>query len=105
MYIVVSEVARSHSSGPVEPERLVPARVRRSSWHLLRYSNFRCYFVGSLASNLGTWLQNTAQVLLAYQFTHSVFAVGVTACAQFVRIPLLSPWSAVLAGRFGTRSC
>jgi hypothetical protein len=27
------------------------------------------------SSNLGTWLQNIAQVLLAYQFTHSASAV------------------------------
>ena len=34
------------------------------------------YFIGSVTSNFGTWLQNTAQVVLACQLTHSVFAVG-----------------------------
>jgi MFS family permease len=70
---------------------------------LLRHRSFRLYFVGSLASNLGTWLQNTAQVLLAYQITHSVFAVGLVVSAQFAGILVLSPWAAVIADRLGSR--
>lgn len=47
-----------------------------SSWRVLRNPRFRLYFLGSVTSDLGTWLQNTAQVLLAYRFTHSVLAIG-----------------------------
>ena len=53
------------------------------------------------ASNFGTWLQNTAQVVLAYQLTRSVFAVGLVTCAQFSGPLLLGPWAAVLTHRFG----
>ncbi len=52
-------------------------------------------------SNLGTWFQNTAQVLLAYQLTHSVFMVGVVTAAQFMGSLLLSPWAAVVASWIG----
>jgi predicted MFS family arabinose efflux permease len=52
-------------------------------------------------SNLGTWFQNTAQVLLAYQLTHSVFTVGLVTCAQFSGSLLLGPWAAVIASRMG----
>ena len=46
-------------------------------WHTLRdNSGFRWYFLGSVTSDFGTWLQNTAQVLLAYQLAHSVLTVG-----------------------------
>jgi MFS family permease len=79
-------------------------RVLRFSWDLLSNRQFRRYFVSSLVSNLGTWLQNTAQVLLAYQFTHSVFAVGAVASAQFAGALLLSPWAPVLADRIGNRA-
>jgi predicted MFS family arabinose efflux permease len=75
-----------------------------SSWRLLRYRNFRWYFLGGLVSNLGTWLQNTAQVLLAYELTHSVFAVGVVVSAQFAGTLLVSPWAAVLANRIGYKT-
>jgi hypothetical protein len=71
----------------------------RSSWGVLRYPAFRLYFAGSLVSNLGTWVQNTAQVLLMYQLTHSVFAVGVVISAQFAGSLFLGPTAAVVAGK------
>ena len=93
-------------SGP--RERPAYARANRdtwrSSWQLLRQRDFRIYFFGSLASNLGTWLQSTAQVLIAYQVTHSVFTVGLIASAQFAGMVLVSPWAPVLADRFSTRA-
>lgn len=76
---------------------------KTASWHVLQQRHFLVYFVGSLISNLGTWLQNTAQMLLAYQLTHSAFAVGVVTCAQFSGFLLVGPWAASLAGRLGSR--
>lgn len=77
------------------------ARAGRSAWRVLRGRDFGLYFAGSLVSSTGTWLQNTAQVLLAYQLTRSVFAVGVVTCAQFSGSLLLGPWAAVVASRVG----
>jgi MFS family permease len=74
---------------------------RSSNWQALAHTKFRWYFIGSVTSNFGTWLQNTAQVVLAYQLTHSVFAVGLVTCAQFTSPLLLGPWAAVLAHKFG----
>lgn len=82
----------------------MPVETRRSAWRLLRHRNFRLYFAGSLISNLGTWLQNTVQVLLAYQLTHSVFTVGLVVSAQFAGTLLVSPWAAVIADRIGGRA-
>lgn len=76
---------------------------RSASWHVLRQHRFFVYFCGSLVSNLGTWLQNTAQMLLAYQLTHSAFAVGVVTCAQFSGFLLVGPWAGTLADRLGSR--
>jgi len=64
---------------------------------------FRLYFYGSVISDLGTWLQNTAQVLLAYQISHSVLMVGLVTCAQFSSPFVLGPFAAVQADRFGGR--
>jgi MFS family permease len=75
----------------------------RSSWGVLRYPAFGLYFAGSLVSNLGTWVQNTAQVLLMYQLTHSVFAVGVVISAQFAGSLFLGPTAAMVASRYGGR--
>jgi len=83
--------------------RAVHQKPRHSSWRVLRHHDFCLYFGGSLLSNVGTWLQNTAQVLLAYQLTHSVLAVGVVTCAQFAGSLFLGPWAAVVANRVGGR--
>jgi MFS family permease len=76
----------------------------RSSWQVLAQRDFRLYFFGSLISNLGTWLQSTAQVLIAYQLTRSVFTVGLIASAQFAGMIVVSPWAPVLADRFSPRA-
>jgi MFS family permease len=78
--------------------------VRATSWTVLRdEKNFRYYFYGSVTSDFGTWLQNTAQVLLAYRLAHSVFAVGLVTVAQFSSPLVLGPWAGVMADRFGGR--
>src|SRR5215470_12552697 len=77
--------------------------AKSASWHALTQRRFVVYFCGSLVSNLGTWLQNTAQMLLAYQLTHSAFAVGLITCAQFSGFLLPGPWAGTLAGRLGAR--
>jgi predicted MFS family arabinose efflux permease len=63
------------------------------SWHVLTYPGFRRYFFRSALSNMGTWLQNTAQALLAYHLTHSAFAVGVVVGAQFSPVLFVGPWA------------
>ena len=76
---------------------------KSASWRVLRHRRFLGYFVGSLVSNLGTWLQNTAQMLLAYQLTHSAFAVGLVTSAQFAGFLLIGPWAVTLAERVGSK--
>src|SRR5579862_5669913 len=73
---------------------------RRWMWEALAYPDFGLYFAGSVFSNLGTWLQNTAQALLAYQLTHSVLAIGAVVFAQFIWVLVAGPW----AGRFVSRT-
>lgn len=79
-------------------------QIRRTPWHVLRGNRgFRWYFFGSVTSDFGTWMQNSAQVLLAYQLAHSVLAVGLVTFAQFTSPLLLGPWAGVAADRFGGR--
>jgi len=82
---------------------LVKDEVQPNSWSVLRNPRFRWYFAGSVTSDLGTWLQNTAQVLLAYRLAHSALAVGLVTCAQFSSPLVLGPWAGVMTDRFGGR--
>jgi predicted MFS family arabinose efflux permease len=71
------------------------------NWQVLRQPGFSWYFSGSVVSNFGTWLQNTAQVVLAYQLTHSVFWVGLVTSAQFTSPLVLGAWAGVLTHKLG----
>lgn len=95
---------RGPSTSSKASQRAKPrhAVTRSLSWHALTYKGFRRYFIGSVVSNLGTWLQNTAQALLAYQLTHSVLAIGAVVCAQFSWVLMLGPWAGRVVNR--TRS-
>ena len=76
----------------------------RTPWHVLSENHaFRWYFLGSASSDFGTWLQNAAQVLFAYQLAHSVLTVGLVTFAQFTSPLVLGPWAGVAADRFGGR--
>ena len=86
--------SRSCSSAKASGYRRGRRGPKSSNWQVLAQPRFRWYFAGSVISNFGTWLQNTAQVVLAYQLTHSVFWVGLVTCAQFTSPLLLGPWAA-----------
>jgi MFS family permease len=79
------------------------ASRQSGSWRVLRAPNVRAYFIGSTVSNLGTWLQNTAQLLVAYQLTHSVFAVGVITSLQFSGFLTVGPWAGSVADKLGRK--
>jgi hypothetical protein len=82
---------------------LIRSGEHSTPWWVLRNQRFRLYFCGSVISDLGTWLQNTAQVLLAYQIAHSVLMVGLVTCAQFSSPLVLGPFAAVFTDKFGGR--
>jgi MFS family permease len=76
----------------------------RSPWRVLHsHAELKRYFIGSVASDFGTWIQNTAQVLLAYKLTHSALAVGLVTCAQFSSPLVLGPWAGMMANRLGSK--
>jgi MFS family permease len=90
-------------SGGRKPSIWDVLRHRKLVWSVLHYRKFRWYFGGSLVSNFGTWLQSTAQILLAYRLTHSVFAIGVLASAQFMCPLVLGPWAGMITNRLGSK--
>jgi MFS family permease len=99
---VADRLGFAGSSGP-KPSIWDVFRHRKLVWGVLRHRKFRWYFGGSVISNFGTWLQNTAQILLAYRLTHSVFAIGLLASAQFLCPLLVGSWAGVLTDRLGSK--
>jgi MFS family permease len=67
--------------------------------------NYRVWAAGALVSNVGTWMQRTAQDwLVLTQLTHySASAVGVVMGLQFGPQLLLLPWTGFAADHFNQR--
>jgi MFS family permease len=67
--------------------------------------NYRIWFAGALVSNIGTWMQRTAQDwIVLTQLTHDdAVAVGVTMALQFGPQLVLLPWTGLVADRFDRR--
>ncbi len=71
----------------------------------LKNVNYRIWFAGSLVSNVGTWMQRTAQdwIVLTQLTNYSAASMGVVMALQFGPQLLLMPWSGLIADRFNRR--
>ena len=78
---------------------------RSATFRSLRVFNFRVWAAGSLVSNIGTWMQRTAQDwLVLTELTHnSASAVGIVMALQFGPQLLLLPWTGFAADHYNQR--
>ncbi len=67
--------------------------------------NYRIWFAGALVSNVGTWMQRTAQdwIVLTELSDNDAVAVGITMALQFGPQLLLLPFTGLVADRFDRR--
>ncbi len=56
-----------------------------------------------LVSNVGTWMQSTAQGWLVYRLSGQGTSLGLVLACQFLPLLLLGPWAGVLADRMNRR--
>jgi MFS family permease len=71
----------------------------------LRNPNYRIWAAGALVSNIGTWMQRTAQdwLVLTKLTHHSAAAVGTVMALQFGPQLLLLPWTGFAADHYNQR--
>ena len=79
--------------------------MAQGTFRSLKVFNYRVWACGSLVSNVGTWMQRTAQdwLVLAELTDHSATAVGVVMGLQFGPQLLQLPWTGYAADRFDRR--
>jgi MFS family permease len=79
--------------------------ARAGAFRSLRHGNYRLWAAGALVSNVGTWVQRTAQDWLVLTvLTHrSASAVGVVMALQFAPQLLLLPWTGAAADHLDQR--
>ncbi len=74
-----------------------------SSFRALKNSNYRAYFVGQLASNIGTWTQSLVQGWLVYRISDSAAWLGLISFASQMTAFSLSPLAGVMADTWPRR--
>lgn len=76
-----------------------------STFRSLRVHNYLLWFVGALTSNIGTWMQRTAQdwIVLTELSNHDAAAVGITMALQLGPVLILMPWAGLIADRVNVR--
>lgn len=81
------------------------SRVAKGIFRSLRIFNYRVWAAGSLVSNIGTWMQRTAQdwLVLTQLTHHNASAVGTVMALQFGPQMLLLPWTGFAADHFNQR--
>ncbi|WP_461170082.1 MFS transporter [Arthrobacter sp. Z1-15] len=71
----------------------------------LRLFNYRIWFLGALVSNIGTWMQRTAQDWLVYDIltNQDAAAMGIVMALQLGPQLLLAPWAGLIADTYNRR--
>ncbi len=77
----------------------------RGTFRSLRGFNYRMWTAGTLVSNVGTWMQRTAQdwLVLTGLTHHDATALGVVMALQFAPQLLLLPWTGFAADHLDRR--
>jgi MFS family permease len=77
--------------------------ARLGTFRSLGQRNVRLFFAGMLVSNMGTWMQSTAQGWLVYRLSGQGTSLGLVLACQFLPLLVLGPWAGVLADRMNRR--
>jgi MFS family permease len=77
--------------------------LNQRTFSSLRYRNYRLFFAGQIVSQTGSWMQRIALGWFVLQLTHSAFAVGVMALAQFLPFTLFGLFGGVITDRLDAR--
>lgn len=89
-------------------EEQLPTRVQARgplrAFVSLRHRNYRLFFFGQMISQIGTWMQTTAQAWLVLELTHSALLLGLVGVLQYLPMMLFSLFGGVLADRLPKRT-
>lgn len=79
--------------------------IGTSAFRSLRIANYRIWAAGAFVSNVGTWVQRTAQdwLVLTALTRHNAGAVGIVMGLQFGPQLLFLPWTGLAADRLDQR--
>ncbi|MBQ9246201.1 MFS transporter [bacterium] len=71
-----------------------------STFRSLKYKNFRLFFPGLIASQIGLWIQNIAMGWLVYNMTKSPFMMGTIMFFNAIPLFFVTPFAGVIIDKF-----
>ena len=77
--------------------------ARRAPSQLLLDRDLGPFLLGSLLSNIGTFMYNITAAIVVFELTDSAFFVGILATSQFAPALVFAPWAGRAADRFDRR--
>lgn len=80
-----------------------PDSAAQGSWQVLQHRGLAWVLGAALVSNIGTWMQNTAQAWFIYETTQSAFYLGLDTFLMLIPLFLLTFPSGVVVDRFERR--
>jgi MFS family permease len=100
-----TDIPPETDAAPVTRQPLDYLLAPKEGWfRALRHPEFRVFWAGNFASNIGTWMQNVAQGWLVLQITNSPFWLGAIGFAQQMPALIFSLPGGVVADRVGRRN-
>jgi MFS family permease len=84
--------------------RALPRFSLNRTFAALKYPNYRLWFIGQLASLVGTWMQVTAQGFLVFQLTNSPTYLGLVGFASGIPAWVFTLYGGVIADRMSRRN-
>jgi MFS family permease len=100
----VTNFGRGIASEPGDALLLRQRGTLATTFRSLRHRNYRLYFFGQLVSLVGTWMQQTALVWLAFKVTGQSKWPALVSVAQIFPTFLLGAWAGALADRVPKRT-
>jgi len=76
---------------------------RLSTFHSLRYADYRALWQGQIGASASQWMEQIARPLLILHLTDSALMVGLIAATRMVPMLLIGVWAGVLADRVDKR--
>jgi predicted MFS family arabinose efflux permease len=89
---------------PTANETVQPRFSLEQTFAALRYRNYRLWFIGQMASLVGTWMQTTAQGYLVYEITKSPAYLGYVGFAGGVPSWFFMLYGGVISDRMSRRT-
>ena len=98
----MSEPSLGENTESNEARKSVLSKLTQG-YSALQHREFRLLWIGTFASNIGSWMQKVATAWLIYQITNSTAWLGIDAFASGMPTVLLLPWGGVWADRLNRK--